>query len=243
MTSLLIIGTTLLTGFISGVIGMAGGMILMAVLGLLLPVASAMIVHGVTQAGANGYRAYLLRKHIRWSVLPYYLAGSFIGISIFSLIQFIPSKNLIFISIGTFCLISLLLPKTIHFDILSQKYAVLCGTLVTAAQILAGASGPILDVFYIRSSMNRYEIIATKGITQTIGHLIKITYYIYMVRIVRPQSLEVQELFLLLCVFMTLIGTNLGKIVLDKISDSHFRKLSRVVIAIIGIFCIYKGLT
>ena len=34
-----------------------------------------------------------------------------------------------------------------------------CGALVTSAQILAGASGAVLDVFYLQSGLNRFQII------------------------------------------------------------------------------------
>ena len=48
----------LITSFISGILGMAGGMILMGVLLALLPLPTAMVLHGVTQmhrtAGAPG---------------------------------------------------------------------------------------------------------------------------------------------------------------------------------------------
>ena len=44
--SLIIVATVFVTSLISGVIGMAGGMILMAVLVSLLSVPAAMVVHG-----------------------------------------------------------------------------------------------------------------------------------------------------------------------------------------------------
>ena len=44
-----------------------------------------------------------------------------------------------------------------------------------AAQLIAGASGPILDVFYNGSSLNRREIVAT-AFTQAVGHLIKLAF-------------------------------------------------------------------
>jgi uncharacterized protein len=53
------------TSFISGVFGMVGGMILMGVLLAIMPVAAAMVLHGVTQMASNGWRAWLWRTHIR----------------------------------------------------------------------------------------------------------------------------------------------------------------------------------
>ena len=58
----IIIVTTALTSFLSGIFGMAGGIILMAVLVALVSVATAMVIHGGIQMVANGYRAFLLRE-------------------------------------------------------------------------------------------------------------------------------------------------------------------------------------
>ena len=46
----------LITSFISGILGMAGGMILMGVLLALLPLPAAMVLHAVTQMASNAWR-------------------------------------------------------------------------------------------------------------------------------------------------------------------------------------------
>jgi len=51
--------STLATSFISCILGMVGGMILMGVLLALLPLPSAMLLHGVVQLAANGWRALM----------------------------------------------------------------------------------------------------------------------------------------------------------------------------------------
>ena len=64
----IVAAATLVTSFISGILGMAGVMILMGVLIAILPVATAMLLHGITQFAANGYRALMLRAAIDWPV-------------------------------------------------------------------------------------------------------------------------------------------------------------------------------
>ena len=58
----------LVTSFIFGILGMAGGMILMGVLLALLPLPAAMMLHGITQLASNGWRAWLRRTHVNWRV-------------------------------------------------------------------------------------------------------------------------------------------------------------------------------
>jgi hypothetical protein len=57
------------TSFLSGIFGMAGGMILVGILLVLLPVPEAMMLHGVTQmARSAGGRC---GRHVRWSASAY----------------------------------------------------------------------------------------------------------------------------------------------------------------------------
>ena len=58
--------TVFMTSLLSGVFGMAGGVVLMGVFTALLPVAAAMVTHGAVQLIANGFRAVLHRRHLRW---------------------------------------------------------------------------------------------------------------------------------------------------------------------------------
>ena len=53
------------TAFLSGLFGMAGGMILIGVLLMLMPLPTAMVLHAITQMASNGWRAFLWREHIR----------------------------------------------------------------------------------------------------------------------------------------------------------------------------------
>ncbi len=54
------------TSMLSGIFGMAGGLVLMWFLLLAFPAASAMAVHGAIQLTANGSRAWLSRRCIVW---------------------------------------------------------------------------------------------------------------------------------------------------------------------------------
>ncbi len=172
----IVLSAVLLTSFISGILGMAGGIILMGGLSLVLPITSAMILHGVTQMASNGFRSYLLREHIKFSVIPIYTLGALVGFAIFSANSFIPPKDLVLVSVGLSSFLAVLVPKSVSIDIMKNKNCFTCGILVTVTQLFAGASGPILDVFFIKSSLNRHEVIATKAITQSIAHLVKLVY-------------------------------------------------------------------
>ncbi|MFT5209316.1 MAG: hypothetical protein ACI9CE_001038 [Flavobacterium sp.] len=127
---------------------------------LFLSVLAAMILHGVAQTASNGSRIFLHRQHLRWHVFIPYTIGSMVTLSFFVWLTFVPNKAMIFIIIGSFPFLGLLIPRSINFDIEKKPIAFICGIIVTAVQLLAGASGPVLDIFYITSELDRFTQLA-----------------------------------------------------------------------------------
>jgi uncharacterized membrane protein YfcA len=109
---------------------------------------------------------------------------------------------------------------------------------VTAAQLFAGASGPLLDVFYLNARLDRYQIIANKALTQTLGHLLKLVYYGGVIGVTGD---GIEPVALLLAVPAAILGTRLGTRLLDHMGDTHFRRMSGWVILSIGAACIVQG--
>ena len=116
MTYFLVVLATLATSIISGVLSMAGGMILMGVFGFFLSVPAAMVLHGIAQTFSNGSRVWLYRRHIKWCVLGYYSMGAFAVLGLFTTLAFVPSIGLVFLLIGCFPLLALILPTSINLD-------------------------------------------------------------------------------------------------------------------------------
>ena len=137
----LILVAVLATSVLSGVLGMAGGMVFMAVLVTILPVATAMVVHGTAQAASNGARFLFLRRYVMWRVVPPYLLGGAIATALFALVRLAPHPGLVLILVGTGPWLARLMPGKDGLDIRNRGVGVACGATVTAAQLLAGASG------------------------------------------------------------------------------------------------------
>src|SRR5258706_2009075 len=95
MTPLLIGALGLLmvaTAFLSGLFGMAGGLILIGVLLALMPLPTAMVLHAITQMASNGWRAFLWRRHIKWGPGAVYLVGCAGAPAIWSITRYVPVK-------------------------------------------------------------------------------------------------------------------------------------------------------
>jgi uncharacterized membrane protein YfcA len=151
---------------------------------------------------------------------------------------FVPNKGLLFLLIGSFPFITLLLPKSIDLDMQRKPIAFLSGLVVTTAQMLAGASGPVLDIFYVKSSLTRHEILGTKAITQTLGHIIKLVYYAFFLSL----STELPLWIFPAVILAAILGNNLAALVIEKMNDESFKRIGRYTIVVVGTVYIGKGL-
>jgi uncharacterized membrane protein YfcA len=233
----LILVTVLVTSVVSGIFGMAGGMILMAVLVSVLSVGAAMMLHGAVQAVSNGSRAWFLRSHIQWRILPAYALGAGLTLAVFVALTLVPDADLVLIVVGVLPFLARAVPHLRGMDVTHLPTAVGCGALVTAAQLFAGASGPLLDVFYLNARLNRFEIIASKAITQAAGHVLKLVYYGLIVGVTDSVPVWMYGVAILTAV----AGTRLGTQLLERFSDDRFRRASAQVILTIAAICVVKG--
>lgn len=234
LATFLILITTLVTSFISGIFGMAGGIILMAVLVALVSVAMAMIVHGGIQMFANGYRAFLLRAHIDWRVFGIYCVGAAIGVAALFFVRWTPDKQTLYLLLGLTPLLIWLPKERLHLDIKRTDHAVIAGFLVQGLNTLAGVAGPLLDLFFVRAEMTRQEIVATKSVTQALSHLIKIGFWsVPIVTAAGWSALPPWWLFAL-AIPLSMLGTTLGKQVLERMTDVNFRKWMKILVTAIG---------
>ncbi|MHA1567207.1 MAG: TSUP family transporter [Alphaproteobacteria bacterium] len=229
------------TALLSGIFGMSGGMILMGVFTWLLPVAVAMILHGITQAGSNGYRAYLHRRHIYWPVLRGYVFGSAISVAIFSWIAYVPSPAVVFIALGTLPFIHRLFPKAAAVEITRPGAATASGVIVTAFQLLAGVSGPVLDIFYLKSPMTRHQVVATKAMTQTIGHVVKLGYFAIVAGFIGRLDGTLPWWVFGAVIPLAFLGTGMGSWVLHRLTDTQFRQITQWLVLGIGTVFLVRG--
>src|SRR5258708_20327704 len=101
------------TSFISGIFGMAGGMLLIGFLLAVLPVPVAMVFHGVIQIAANSWRAWLWRHHVKWSVVLKFGSGAATSLVVFSFFSFVPDKALVLVVMGLTPFVALAVPQRI----------------------------------------------------------------------------------------------------------------------------------
>lgn len=228
------------TALLSSIFGMAGGLVLMGVLALILPVQAAFVTHGVLQLVANGGRAFLQRSHIRWKVLAGYAVGALAASGLVAFLAFSPSRPLLFLCLGLTPLLTWLPGDRLRLDAERPAHAVLAGLSVTGLNLTAGVAGPLLDVFFVRTGMSRHAVVATKAATQVLAHLAKTV--VYGAALFRTGGEGMPAAWILaLAIPLSLAGTQAGGLVLDRMSDAVFRRWTRWIVTGIGVFYLVQA--
>jgi uncharacterized protein len=228
MSILLLSAAALATALLSGVFGMAGGMVLMGVYAALLPIPTAMVMHGGTQLVSNAARALLLRRDVYWRGFWFYAIGSAAAFALMTSLAYVPDPLLVFLLLGVTPFAAQLVPPA-WIDFQRPRAAVVCGFNVAAVQLLAGAAGPLLDVAFLDTKLSRTQVVATKAVTQVFSHVLKLLYFVPALE--RGTITPELALGVLLA---TLLGTRLGTYVLQRMSDDSFRRYSRGIVYAIG---------
>jgi uncharacterized membrane protein YfcA len=225
------------TSFISGIFGMAGGMILMGILLAFMPLAPAMVLHGLVQIASNGWRAWQWRSHIEWRIVAHYAGGAVVATAAMGAMALVARKPIALIIVGVSPVLGLLLPGRLAPDIGKPSHGQGCGALCTVLQLLAGVSGPILDVFFVRSQLNSRQLVATKAVVQMLGHFLKAAYFGHLLAGGETLSLIV----IIAAIPLAIAGTHLSRFVLESISEAQFRTWSRYVIGAMSTIYLIQG--
>src|SRR5271169_4840911 len=129
------------TAFLSGLFGMAGGLILIGVLLALMPLPTAMVLHAITQMASNGWRAFLWRAHIRWRPVSVYLIGCAIALGMWSVKRSVPDTPVALRLLGVPPFLARMLPKDSKPNPGSVWQPATYGSVCIGLMLMTGVSG------------------------------------------------------------------------------------------------------
>ena len=169
------------------------------------------------------------------------LTGSLISLIFLSFIAFQPSEILIIFALGILPYLALCVPKEFSLNIAKPAIGVVAGGVVVFTNLIAGVGGPLLDVFFQKVDMTRHEVVATKAVAQTIGHIAKVFFF---GGLLISFSLENWPSSCLIfgAVIVSVIGTTMGKRVLDIIDDDLFFRWTQIIVLSVGAIFIIRGI-
>src|SRR5580700_2274056 len=217
--------TILVSSFISGVFGMAGGMILLGVLLNYFDVPSAMILFSIIQFSANAWRAFQWRDYVLWPIFLAYGFGAAVAFVAMYAIAFVPNKTMVYLSLGMMPFAIEALPRTMRPNIEWRGVPFITGVLTTVIQVLAGVGGLFLDIFFQKSMLDRKTTNATKAVVQVLSHVVRAAYFGSV-----SGWRGVPFWACAPAIALALAGSALAPFVLERMTDHGFRRWTRVVI-------------
>ena len=178
MTELFLGIVTFLTSTIAAIVGLGGGMMLIAILPSFLPINALIPVHGLTQMTSNLSRAVFGYKDVQYEVIPKFLLGSFLGIGIFASILNFISLEYVPLFFGVYILLSLWSEK---FNEKIKRYEsyFLAGFFQTGLSIVVGATGPLTMTLLLKDYKNKDKVVATSAALMSLSHILKVFVFMY----------------------------------------------------------------
>lgn len=231
----------LLTSLVSGVTGMAGGVMLLSLMTFAtLPLAVIVPVHGIVQLSSNSFRLYSLnpRTSVHWPTMKYFAFGSIIGgLASYFLVQEITDPRWFLLMVCALLLYVVFKPKRLPDIKLKGGGFFLLGMFTATIGPLIGTIGPFLAPFFVRDDFSKETIVASKACAQAIIHLLKLPVFLAL-------SFPYHQ-YLVHLIAMTIaayIGNEIGVRILQRIDRQLFMRLVKLSMLLISLRLIYRVL-
>jgi uncharacterized membrane protein YfcA len=232
-----IAATILVSSFISGTFGMAGGMVLLGVLLIYFPVTTAMVLFSIIQFVANTWRAVLWWRFVLWPIFWKYTVGAVIAFAILRAIAYVPDKATVYVLLGLLPFAVEILPVHARPNIEWRGVPYVTGFFTTIVQFMAGVGGPFLDVFFQKSQLDRKTTLATKAVTQTFSHVLRGAYFGSFGGV---EALHQPWLYAG-AIVVAIAGTSLTPLIIERMTDHGFRQWTRAIILTVSAIYLARG--
>ena len=208
---------------LSGLTGLAGGAILMAVLSFFMPITDAIAVHAAIQVFSNALRLFLFRHHVNWVIFMGYVLLTVPGVFLATSILLAVPEEAIELLIGVLILASLPkrpIPTTANVSSKSSQaltFSVL-GFFSSFVSMIAGTVGPLIAPFFLRAGLKKESFIATKAACQMGVQLTKLVFFSVSLDFAYHQHLNL----LAALIIAVSAGTFTAKVLMPHISAGSF---------------------
>lgn len=226
---------------ISTVAGGGGALLLVPVVSFYLGAQAAAPVVSLGTMINRPVRLALFWQHIDWNVAKYYvpggIAGALLGAYLFATI----SLEWLQIIVGLFLISTIFqyqFGETERSFAMKAAYFLPLGFVVSIFSALIGATGPVLNPFYLNYGLEKEDMIATKTVNSFLQGLAKIGSYTFL------GALHGRLwLYGIVIGVAAGIASYAGKQILGEISSKTFRILVVIIMVISGAVMIYRQLS
>jgi uncharacterized protein len=225
------------TSATTATIGIGGGVMMLALMGLFLPVAALIPVQGLVQLGSNTGRAYVQRAHIQWHVMTPFFIGSVIGAIIGGLtVVQLPDAAMKTV-LGLFILAITWINIPALQRLTGAGLMVMSGAVAFLTMFM-GATGPLMIALLgALIPDNRKALIATGALALMVHHGLKIVVFGLL-------GFAFKDWLPLIAAMVATgyLGTLTGSALLSRIPENTFRLAYKLVITALALDMLRRGI-
>jgi len=233
----LLVVSSAFTSALTASFGIGGGIAMLALMGLFVPVASLIPVHGAVQLGSNTGRAWHQRAFVRMDVAKPFITGSIVGAVFGAFLVVQLPDALLKLILGGFILV-LTWTKIPGIEKLTRAGLAIASVALAMLSMVVGATGPLIAVLLARFLENdRKALIATSAVAMTTQHFLKIIVF-------GLAGFAFWEWVPLVAAMILsgFAGTLYGSALLERMPEAVFRKWFRIGISVLALDLLRRGL-
>jgi len=235
--AILLVVASFFTSALTAAFGVGGGVAMLALMGLFVPVLALIPVHGAVQLGSNTGRAWRQRAYVRSDIFAPFLAGSLAGATAGAFFVVQLPDALLKIVLGGF-IIAVTWARIPGFDRLSRAGLAIGSAVTALATMFVGATGPLLSAFFAQLMPDdRKALVATHAAGMTVQHFLKVVVFGFA-------GFAFAAWLPLVAVMIAsgYLGTIYGSAWLERLPEETFRRWFKIGITLLALDMLRRGL-
>lgn len=229
----------LLTAMLSGMAGLGGGTILIALLFTMgMAPALALPLHAGVQLVSNGSRSLVYIPHVQWRALGLFLIAAVPGPFVVAPLVVDADPDWIRLIMAVFIALAAWPAWAQRLRMHGRAGLLVAGLITGLTGPLVGATGLLAAPFFLRDDWRKESVIATMAAAQLCGHALKIAAF-------SANGFNVLARLDLLVpmAIAAAVGTVIGRQLLGLFSETRFRQLFRVILLVLAVKLAWDGVT
>ncbi|MGB7432634.1 MAG: sulfite exporter TauE/SafE family protein [Ahrensia sp.] len=231
----LLIGASFFTSALTAAFGIGGGLALMAIMGLVMPVATLIPVHGLIQLGSNSGRAWTLRKNIDFTALIPFMVGGLIAALMASRVVIALPDDWLKAALGIFVIII----TWVNVPVLGGKangVMTVGGFITTGLTMFLGATGPLVIALFAKRFAERITLVATAALAMVFQHAVKVMAFSLLGFAFAPWAPLIGAM-----IATGYAGTLIGVRLLAAFEEGRFRFWFKILLTSLGAMMVIRS--
>lgn len=234
--ALLLVVASFFTSALTASFGVGGGIAMLALLGVFVPVAVLIPVHGAVQLGSNTGRAWHQRAHVRMDVAAPFMAGSVVGAILGAFIVVQLPDALMKLVLGAF-IIAITWMKVPGIERLNKLGLAAASVILAILSMMVGATGPLVSPIFAQFlAGDRKALVATHAAGMVVQHGLKIIVF-GLAGFAFGQWLPM----VVAMIATGYLGTRYGSMLLDRMPEEQFRRWFKIGITVLALDLLRRG--